>query len=366
MMWIHTNQDQARASPGSDAQHDRCDAVRSGLRLPYQERIRLKKIAQRMEERRQKSTRRKVVIGTLNVGTMTGRGKEVVDLMERKGMDVLCVQETRWKGKKAREMGNGYKIYYVGDDGKNNGVGIILSPEMKDNVLEVNRETDRVIWMRLIVDKRAVNVVSAYAPQVGCSDQEKEDFWEQIGEVMQKMADEDIVWIGADLNGHVGEGNIGATEGMGKHGVGRRNAEGERIVEFAEANNLAIVNTYFEKSLSRKITYTSGDRNSQVDYILCRRRELQRTQDCYVLPGEAVAKQHKVVVCKLVMETKGRTAMVKTKKTKWWKLNQAEHREKFVEKVSVALAQEEVRTWEVVSNAMRDSEESAWSNIRKN
>ena len=126
------------------------------------------------------------MIGTLNVGTMTGRGTEVVDMMERKGMDVLCVQETRWKGKKAREMGNGYKMYYAGEDGKRNGVGIILSPKMKCNVLEVTRESDRVIWMRLNVDGRAVNVISAYAPQVGCNSQEKEDFWEQIEEMMQR------------------------------------------------------------------------------------------------------------------------------------------------------------------------------------
>ena len=76
--------------------------------------------------------------------------------------------------------------------------------------------------------------------------------------MMQKIAENDVVWIGADFNGKVGEGNIGATEVMGKHCVGRRNEEGQMIVEFALANNMAIVNTYFEKRLSRKITYTSG------------------------------------------------------------------------------------------------------------
>ena len=268
-------------------------------------------------------------------------------------MDVLCVQETRWKGKKAREMGNGYKMYYAGEDGKKNGVGIILSPKMKCNVLEVTRESDRVIWMRLNVDGRAVNVISAYAPQVGCNSQEKADFWEQMEEVMQKIAENDVVWIGADFNGKVGEGNIGATEVMGKHGVGRRNEEGQMIVEFALANNMAIVNTYFEKRLSRKITYTSGDRNTQIDYILFRRGDMKMTQNCYVLPGEAVAKQHKVVVCKGVLETNGKMTSVKIRKTKWWRLNQVEHRKKFVGTMREALQEEEKCTWEVVSDVMR-------------
>ena len=34
-------------------------------------------------------------VGSLNVGTMTGKSREIVDLMERRNVDVLCVQETR-------------------------------------------------------------------------------------------------------------------------------------------------------------------------------------------------------------------------------------------------------------------------------
>jgi Exonuclease III len=39
-------------------------------------------------------------VGTLNVGSLTGRGREVADLMSRRKIQILCVQETRWKGKK--------------------------------------------------------------------------------------------------------------------------------------------------------------------------------------------------------------------------------------------------------------------------
>ena len=42
-------------------------------------------------------------IGTLNVGTMMGKGRDVADI------DNLCVQETRWKGSKARNIGGGFK-----------------------------------------------------------------------------------------------------------------------------------------------------------------------------------------------------------------------------------------------------------------
>ena len=34
-------------------------------------------------------------IGTLNLGTMTGKGRELADKMERKKVDILCAQDWR-------------------------------------------------------------------------------------------------------------------------------------------------------------------------------------------------------------------------------------------------------------------------------
>ncbi len=109
-----TNLDPARASPSSDAQEHRRTLARNGLRLPYHERIRLKKIAQRRRRRDNKGKGKTIRIATLNVGSMTGRGQEVVDFMERRKVNIMCVQETKWKGNKTKELGNGFKLLYIG------------------------------------------------------------------------------------------------------------------------------------------------------------------------------------------------------------------------------------------------------------
>ena len=59
-----------------------------------------------------KAKKIKLRVATLNVRTMIGKGREVADLMERRGVDILCVQETRWKEEKARCIGRGYKMWY--------------------------------------------------------------------------------------------------------------------------------------------------------------------------------------------------------------------------------------------------------------
>ena len=91
----------------------------------------------RREMERKKAKKIKLRVATLNVGTMTGKGREVADLMERRGVDILCVQETRWKGERARCIGGGYKMWYCGSGNKKNGVGIILKKEHVDRVVEL-------------------------------------------------------------------------------------------------------------------------------------------------------------------------------------------------------------------------------------
>lgn len=52
----------------------------------------------------------------------------VADLMERRKIEILCVQEFQWKGNKAIELINGYKLLYSEvNDLCRSGVGIIPS-----------------------------------------------------------------------------------------------------------------------------------------------------------------------------------------------------------------------------------------------
>ncbi|KAK3529832.1 hypothetical protein QTP86_006912 [Hemibagrus guttatus] len=203
-------------------------------------------------------------IGTLNVGTMTGKGRELADMMERRKVDILCVQETRWKGSKARSIGAGFKLFYYGVDSKRNGVGVVLKEEFVRNVLEVKRVSDRVMTLKLEIEGVMLNVVSGYAPQVGCELEEKEKFWSELDEVMESIPTGERVVIGADFNGHVGEGNTCDEEVMGKFGVKERDLEGQMVVDFAKRMDMAVVNTYFQKREEHRVTYKSGGRRTQV------------------------------------------------------------------------------------------------------
>lgn len=44
-----------------------------------------------------------------------------------------------------------------------------------------------------------------YAPQVECAEDEKDAFWRDMNEVIQKLPEKETIIIGSDLNGFVGK-----------------------------------------------------------------------------------------------------------------------------------------------------------------
>ncbi|KAK3553196.1 hypothetical protein QTP86_031776 [Hemibagrus guttatus] len=286
-----------------------------------------------------------------------GKGRELADMMERRKVDILCVQETRWKGSKARSIGAGFKLFYYGVDSKRNGVGVVLKEEFVRNVLEVKRVSDRVMSLKLEIEGVMLNVVSGYAPQVGCELEEKERFWSELDEVMESIPTGERVVIGADFNGHVGEGNAGDEEVMGKFGVKERNLEGQMVVDFAKRMDMGVVNTYFQKREEHRVTYKSGGRRTQVDYILCRRGNLKEISDCKVVVGESVARQHRMVVCRMTLMVCKKKRSETEKKTKWWKLKKEECCEEFRQKLRQALGGQVSLPddWETTAEVIRET-----------
>ncbi|KAK3513652.1 hypothetical protein QTP70_028811, partial [Hemibagrus guttatus] len=70
---------------------------------------------------------------------------------------------------------------------------------------------------------------------VGCELGEKERFWSELHEVMESIPTGERVVIGADFNEHVGKGNRGDEEVMGKFGVKERNLEGQMNEEVQDS-----------------------------------------------------------------------------------------------------------------------------------
>ena len=72
--------------------------------------------------------------------------------MVRWNVSILCVQETKWVGEKARIIEPwGYKLWYIGRDRNRNEVGVIIDKQLLEDIVEVRRKGDRILLVKLIL-----------------------------------------------------------------------------------------------------------------------------------------------------------------------------------------------------------------------
>ena len=58
-----------------------------------------------------------VKVCTVNVGSLIGRSREVVEMLARSGVEVCCIQEVRYKGEGTKSIGSNeekHKLWYSG------------------------------------------------------------------------------------------------------------------------------------------------------------------------------------------------------------------------------------------------------------
>ncbi|KAK6757914.1 hypothetical protein RB195_015625 [Necator americanus] len=107
----------------------------------------------------------------------------------------------------------------------------------------------------------------------------------------------------------------------GGYGYGARNDDGLRILEYAVASDLIIANTQYRKRKSHLITYTSGGRETQIDFWMLRRRDRRLLQDSKVIPTDHVAAQHHLLVMDLkISRPRKKHPRTEIQRIKWWNL----------------------------------------------
>nr|XP_016508532.1 PREDICTED: craniofacial development protein 2-like [Nicotiana tabacum] len=218
-------------------------------------------------------------IGSWNIGTLTGKSIELAKILQKRKVNIACVQKTRWVGSKARNA-DGYKLWYSRGVKRKNGVGILVDRELRESVVEVRNVSDRLMAIKLVVGRSTLNVISAYAPQVGLDEEVKRRFWEELDEVVRGTP--------PTKNGY--------GEVHGGFGCGVRNGGGTSLLDFARAFELVIVNSIFPKKEKHLITFRSMVAKTQIDYLLLGRCDKGLCEDCKVIPSENLATKHRLLV----------------------------------------------------------------------
>ena len=119
-----------------------------------------------------------------------------------------------------------------------------MTEELCEKIVKIRRKSDRVMTMVLVFEEQIMRVMCAYGPQLGRSDCEKDQFYNDMaGEWDLKNSGEMVLGL-RYFNGHVGKRIDSFVAVHGVCGVGDIKDES---------------NTRFQKKERRKITGSMGE-----------------------------------------------------------------------------------------------------------
>ena len=139
------------------------------------------------------------------------------------------------------------------------GTALIVSKEKVNTLLEWETINDKMIKARFNSKHCKPTIIQCYAPTNEAEGKEKEDWYEQLQQVVSKVPQHDLLLIIGDTNAKAGADNSNSERAMGKHGCGMINDNGERLVNFCLNNNCIVGGTIFPRKNIHKTTWRSTD-----------------------------------------------------------------------------------------------------------
>ena len=131
------------------------------------------------------------------------------------------------------------------------GIALIINTNFTDYVENVEKHSDRIISCKIkLRGKTSLHIIQVYAPTSDYEDETVERFYEELEKAVDKKACGHHIVMG-DFNAKTGVRNIKNmnenTKCIGPFGTGIRNERGERLLDFAEENDLVQTSSFFLK-----------------------------------------------------------------------------------------------------------------------
>ena len=249
-------------------------------------------------------------IANWNVRTLFQAGKlaQVTREFRDYGLNILGMSECRWPNSGKFVGASGETIYYSGRlDGRHeSGVAIMVDKYSNSCLQEWKPISDRLISARFFSKFTKLTIVQAYAPTNNAGEAEKEEFYEQLQDVLQRIPRHDMVMLIGDFNAKVGSDNARREACMGRQGLGVMNENGQLFADLCMDSELVIGGTLFRHKPAHTYTWASPDgvTFNQIDHVAVSRRWVSSLQDVRAFHGADCGSDHNLVIAKVKLSLK--------------------------------------------------------------
>ena len=139
--------------------------------------------------------------------------------MERNQVNILGLCEVRWKDC-GDFLSDDIRIIYSGGTKSEAGVAIFNGQKVRNNVMEVKCVNERIMKVKIKSEPVNTAVIQVYVPTTANDNEEIEDMYEKVEELVNEEKGKCNVILMGDWNAVV-EGQDG--QNVGKYGLGKRN-----------------------------------------------------------------------------------------------------------------------------------------------
>ena len=126
----------------------------------------------------------------------------------------------------------------------------------------------------------------------------------------------------------------------GGNGFRERNMEGKMLLQYSDAKELCVANTWLRKGEKRKVTYSTGENEAEIDFALVVNGNRKYLRDMKAIPGDL---HHSLVVMELVKKKMVRKEAIERRKV--WKLKEDNTRARFEEGVGELVSADAPDLW---------------------
>ena len=148
------------------------------------------------------------------------------------------------------------------------GWGVLITKQVAKSMVGFHALSDRILIQKIASKPFKLVNIQVYAPTNTSSDEDIEQFYNDLDSAHKKAGSQDMTIVMGDLNVKVGNEQDPLLEVVGRHGLGSRNGHGDIWVDWCTTHDQVITNTWFQHHNRQLYTYKSpcdGARN-QIDH----------------------------------------------------------------------------------------------------
>lgn len=230
----------------------------------------------------------------------TGRFPGAVKEVDRYDLDLVAIQETRWKDDGVLSGGN-FTFLYGGAREHTLGTGFLVNKSIIHSVKSFKFINDRLSYIIVEGEWYRYVIINVHCPSEDKEDEIKDLYYETLEQVIDQFPSYDTKIVVGDFNAKIGrEETFRPTIGRESLHVDS-NDNGMRTILFAAAKDLIIKMTCFRHKDIHKATWVSPDRTTknQIDHFLIDKRRYTNVLDVGAYRGADSDSDHFLVVAKL-------------------------------------------------------------------